>query len=165
MPPKRVKSKPITKLPTQLEEPIINETKDTNDTNDNANDEDKHSEASADVKTYIGVRPVRKNMQEIRDSLEYKPLTESTIIYLAPENRRSSELMTKFEYAKVVCDRAEQIKNGGVCFTDVDGLNDPIDMAKKEVKDKKCPLCIQRMITDKIAELWYVNEMVIPMDS
>lgn len=110
------------------------------------------------------VKSIKYNMQEIRNSLEYRAPVEAQIVYLSPEKRRTSEIMTKFEYTKVVADRAEQIKNGSVCFTDVEGLSDPIEMAKKEVHDKKCPLDIRRMITDKIAERWHVNEMAIPPD-
>ena len=93
---------------------------------------------------------------------EYNPLVHKVNIYYNPEDRRMSEVMTKFEYTEAVSIRARQIENGGSCFTDVAGLTDPILMAEKEIADKKCPLDLLRHATDRHIERWHVNEMTIP---
>lgn len=103
-------------------------------------------------------------MQILKDRYEYIPIVNKTVIFLTPENRTTSEIMTKFEDCEVTGIRAKQIENDGICYTDVGDLDCPIAMAKKEILDKKCPLDIIRGITDTVFERWHVNEM-IPYDS
>ena len=87
-----------------------------------------------------------------------------SIIIVAPEKRITSDIMTVAEYCEVVGNRAKHIENSKnfVVFTDVEGETDPIEMAKKEIKDKRCPLSIVRMYGEKIGEIWEVNEMIYP---
>jgi DNA-directed RNA polymerase I, II, and III subunit RPABC2 len=105
---------------------------------------------------------------DINDKYKYKPLTEIKTIYVNPENRITSEVMTKFEYCQVIGIRAKQLEDYDNPFTDVGDISDPIEMAKKEIMDKKCPLSIIRVRTTNgtttIAEKWQVNEMAIPYD-
>ena len=94
---------------------------------------------------------------------EYTPKLTTNLIFVRPEDRRTTEILTSYEYSTIVGTRAHQIENGGQIFTDDGGLTDPIELAKKEIRDKKCPLSVIRQITDEIAELWHVNEMTIPV--
>jgi DNA-directed RNA polymerase I, II, and III subunit RPABC2 len=78
-----------------------------------------------------------------------------------PEDRITSEYMTLYEYTEVVSIRASQIQNDpDQVYTNVSGLTDPVEMAKKEIADKKCPLSIRRFINANEVEIWQVNEMV-----
>jgi DNA-directed RNA polymerase subunit K/omega len=99
-----------------------------------------------------------------KERYEYTPILRNEIVYRLPEDRITSEVMTKFELCEVISIRARQLELGQKIFTDASNLTDPLDIAKKEISDKKCPLCIVRMITDKVAEKWQVNEMAIPPD-
>jgi len=99
---------------------------------------------------------------KVKEKYEYKPVINKEIIFLHPKNRKTSEIMTSFEFTNVISIRARQIELGGSVFTDVDNLLDPIKMAEKEVRDKKCPLGIIRHLSENIAEKWQVNEMGIP---
>ena len=98
----------------------------------------------------------------IKEKYEYKPIINREVIFIHPENRKTSEIMTMFEYTNVISTRARQIELGGTVFTDINNLSDPIKIAEKEVKDKRCPLDINRYISENIAEKWHVNEMGIP---
>lgn len=100
----------------------------------------------------------------LKERFKYRPDLEKTITYVLPEDRKTSEVMTKFEYCEVTSIRAAQIENGGQPFTSIGELTDPIDIAKKEIADKKCPLDIVRGLTDVIFERWHVNELAIPYD-
>lgn len=104
----------------------------------------------------------------LKEKYEYKPLQRVKTVYVRPKDRITSEVMTKFEYAEAISIRAKQLEDGDQPFTDVGDLQDPIDMAKKEISDKKCPLSIVRNRTFEgdttIAELWQINEMAIPYD-
>ncbi len=79
-----------------------------------------------------------------------------------PEERITSEIMTHAEYTRVVGERAKQIENGSTIFIVLKNDHDPIRIAEKEIKQKKCPLKITRYLTQNIKEEWNVNEMVIP---
>lgn len=104
----------------------------------------------------------------LKEKYEYKPAMETQTIYVRPEARRMSEIMSKFEYCRIIGIRAKQLEDDNTPFTDVGNLSNPIDIAIKEIHDKKCPLAIERKrVSDDnvtIVELWRVNEMGIPFD-
>ena len=104
----------------------------------------------------------------LKEKYEYKPLQRVKTIKVNPEDRITSEVLTKFEYAEAISHRAKQIEDGDTPYTDIGDLSDPIDMAKKEIADKKCPLSFKRDRTSEldmtIAEIWQVNEMAVPFD-
>jgi len=95
---------------------------------------------------------------------EHKLEVIKEIIIVDPADRITSSHMTRPEYCEVISTRAKQIENSNtvLVFTDFGDETDPIEMAKKEIKDKQCPLSIIRMYNNKIGEKWAVNEMTIP---
>jgi DNA-directed RNA polymerase subunit K/omega len=96
------------------------------------------------------------NPTEIHTDIEKK-------IYIIPANkRRSSEVMSEFEYTRVVSERAQQIQNGAQIFIDVEPHMNEIEIAKLEIKLKQCPLAIRRMYNEHVGEEWSVNEMEMP---
>ena len=99
-----------------------------------------------------------------KERYEYKPMIIRDTVYVLPEERRTSEILTKFECTEIISTRAVQIEQGGTCFTDCSLLSDPLQMARKELMDKKCPLDVVRAITDVLFERWHVNEMGLPAD-
>ena len=90
---------------------------------------------------------------------KFEPQRE--LFFVRPEDRMTSEYITKYEYTRVLSIRAKQIEKDNVVQTDVTNITDPIEMAKKEVRDKRCPMSIERKINENLAELWHVNEMVV----
>jgi DNA-directed RNA polymerase subunit K/omega len=135
-----------------------NDTKKTTDTKKPANDTKKTTDTKKPADQHIVIPQIRK----MKEKYGFQPEPKIDIVFVAPENRVMSEIMTKFEYTDVISVRAKQIENGGQCYTDVGNIDDPLAMAKKEIIDKKCPLDIKRPLTDKISERWHVNEMSIP---
>ncbi len=93
----------------------------------------------------------------------YHQIQESTEIRIvAPDKRITSEYMTIYEYSMVVGTRAMHISSGAVLYTDPDGLSDPMEIAKKEINENRCPLSINRKISPTAIEIWEVNEMIKP---
>ncbi len=105
---------------------------------------------------------IKTDLVKTKEKYEYTPAVHKVIVWINANDRRTSEIMSKFEYTEVISIRAKQIENGGQCFTTVENISDPLDKAKKEIRDKKCPLDIIRAITDTIYERWHVNEMSVP---
>ena len=58
--------------------------------------------------------------------------------------------------------RATQISQGAPVFVDIEYISDPIEMAKKEIINNKCPLYIKRYIGLDRYELWDPNIMIKP---
>jgi DNA-directed RNA polymerase I, II, and III subunit RPABC2 len=81
---------------------------------------------------------------------------------VAKENRRTSSTMSLYEYTEIISHRAEQIKKAGIIFIQLKNESDPIEIAKEEIKQKKCPLSIRRLYNSTIGEIWEVNELTIP---
>lgn len=88
---------------------------------------------------------------------------DNKLIVVKPENRITSDHMTLYEYTSVVGTRATHISNGAPIYTSYDNLSDPIDIAKKEINENKCPLSVVRKLgnSNKI-EIWEVNELIKP---
>lgn len=89
------------------------------------------------------------------------------MLFVPPESRRTKSIMTKFEFCRVLSIRAQQIENGSPIFTEIGNLTKVNEIAMKEIKEKKCPLCVQRVIHNypngnKLAEIWEVDELAIP---
>lgn len=88
---------------------------------------------------------------------------KQTDIIVKPENRKTSEYITIYELAKAIGIRATHISRGSPIFVDIEGLDDPRDIAKKEIREGKCPLMVKRRLgsTNRV-EKWSVNEMIKP---
>ena len=89
------------------------------------------------------------------------------IMHIIPdEERMSSNYLTLEEETEARGIRVTQIEGGAPVFTDVEGFTDPIEMARKELLDKKSPLILIREMrrdkTGRYVELWKVNEMTLP---
>ena len=96
------------------------------------------------------------------DPEKYETEMHKEIVIVPSSYRKTSEVITKFEFTDVVSNRAKQIENGSPIFVDIKDETDPIAMAELEIRLKRCPLSIRRLISNNIAEIWEVNEMMIP---
>lgn len=124
---------------------------DDNDANDDVNDDEENDE------------PTEEEMDRskyINDMLS-ADMDSSEITVVKPENRITSDYMTLYEHSKIIGTRAQHIANGAPIYTDITGLNNPLDIAKKELEERKCPLSIVRRISKDKIEIWSANELHI----
>lgn len=98
----------------------------------------------------------------VYDPNKYENEIHREITIIPNQFRKTSEVITKFEFTDVTSNRAKQIENGGKIFVDIHDETDPIKMAELEIRMKCCPFSIRRMISNDIAEIWDVNDMIIP---
>ena len=68
------------------------------------------------------------------------------IVIVKPENRLTSNVMSKFEMTDYVSIRTAQIADYNNCMVDISGLDNPVDMAKRELMKRKCPLMLRRYV-------------------
>ncbi|KAG2388804.1 hypothetical protein C9374_000243 [Naegleria lovaniensis] len=80
------------------------------------------------------------------------------------EDRKTTRKMTKFEKARVLGTRALQISMNAPVTVELQGETDPLQIARKELQQKKIPMIIRRYLPDKSYEDWHVNELEIDFD-
>ena len=75
-----------------------------------------------------------------------------------PREMRSS--LTKYERARALGLRAKQLSEGAKPLVDYAGLTDALDIAKKELAERKMPFLIRRKHNEVLHEQWDINELV-----
>ncbi len=76
------------------------------------------------------------------------------------EKRFTSPIMTKFERAKILGIRAQQISMSAPIMVEYGDETDPVEIAKKELREKKTPLIILRRLPDSTYEKWRIKELI-----
>jgi len=75
--------------------------------------------------------------------------------------RKTIPFLTKYEKARIVGKRAMQISKGAPPLVEVGTLENPIDIALKELKEKKIPFIIRRPLPNGTYEDWRLEELRI----
>lgn len=78
-----------------------------------------------------------------------------------PSKRITTPYMTKYERARVLGTRALQIAMCAPLMVEPDGETDPLQIAIRELKEKKIPMIIRRYLPDGSYEDWGVHELVL----
>merc|ERR1711957_466420 len=79
--------------------------------------------------------------------------------------RTTTRYMTKYERARVLGTRALQISMGAPVMVGLQGETDPLDIAQKELQNKKIPLMLRRYLPDGSHEDWGIDELIVGVDS
>lgn len=77
------------------------------------------------------------------------------------EKRISSVYMTKYERARILGTRALQISMCAPITVELENELDPLEIAKKELREKKIPFIIKRRLPDGSVELWPIQDLII----
>lgn len=67
---------------------------------------------------------------------------------IANEDRSTTPYMTKYEKARILGTRALQISMNAPVLVDLEGETDPLQIAIKELREKKIPLIVRRYLPD-----------------
>ena len=70
--------------------------------------------------------------------------------------------MTKYEKARILGTRALQISMNAPLMVEPEGLTDPLEIAMKELQQRKIPFIVRRHMPDGSYEDWGVQELIIP---
>lgn len=92
-----------------------------------------------------------------------KAVRKKTIRELAipREERTTTPYMTKYERARVLGTRALQISMNAPILVDIENATDPLQIAMKELQQKKIPLVIRRYLPDGSFEDWGCDELIV----
>lgn len=141
---------------SEVEEIEEEEEDDIDQSNKEDEDNEDNEEEEETEEDKIIVIPKRNMIQTVQKE-------DSNVIIVAPENRLTSEYMTIYEYSKVVGTRATHISEGAPLYIDPSGISSALEIAKKEIDMKLCPLVVVRQTRNKRVEIWEVNEMTKPL--
>ncbi|KAL9645715.1 hypothetical protein ABK040_003447 [Willaertia magna] len=102
-------------------------------------------------------------LEEVEDTTEapYIPMDKRKV---PKEDRKTTRKMTKFEKARILGTRALQISMNAPITVELQGETDPLQIARKELQQKKIPMIVRRYLPDKSYEDWHVNELEIDFD-
>lgn len=98
--------------------------------------------------------------QEIQISNELEGNGVEVLPEIEAKERFTSPIMTKFERAKILGVRAQQISRSAPIMVEYGDETDPVEIAKKELREKKTPLLILRRLPDNTYEKWSVRELI-----
>lgn len=88
-----------------------------------------------------------------------KPLTDAEK-RIPDDKRTTTPYMTKYERARVLGTRALQISMNAPVLVDLEGETDPLQIAIKELNQKKIPLIVRRYLPDGWYEDWTCEELL-----
>lgn len=77
------------------------------------------------------------------------------------DQRTTTPYMTKYERARVLGTRALQISLNAPVLVDIEGETDPLQIAMKELAQRKIPLVVRRYLPDGSYEDWGCDELII----
>lgn len=131
---------------------------DPDEVDDNYDDYDQNYDED-DEENFDDSNYHEDNIHYVENDLD----NDSKIQYIVnSEDRITSNIITIYEITELIGVRSTQISQGSPIFTDVKNITNPIEMAKKEILDNKCPLYIKRNIGLDKYELWDPNTMIKP---
>ena len=95
------------------------------------------------------------------DVFEYIDIAETVSNKLvAPENRITKPILTKYERVRLLSDRTTQLTRGAKPLVkNIDGLSSK-EIAEIELKFDKIPLKIKRPLPNGTYEIWYTSELM-----
>ncbi|KAI9886716.1 MAG: hypothetical protein M1823_001492 [Watsoniomyces obsoletus] len=76
------------------------------------------------------------------------------------DKRTTTPYMTKYERARILGTRALQISMNAPVLVDLEGETDPLQIAIKELREKKIPLIVRRYMPDGWYEDWTCEELL-----
>tara|TARA_Y100000590_G_scaffold375540_1_gene440522 strand:+ start:2022 stop:2453 length:432 start_codon:yes stop_codon:yes gene_type:complete len=74
---------------------------------------------------------------------------------------KTSKILNKYEKTKILSERAEQLSEGAIpLIPNADKYNNVLEIAEEELKEKKIPFIIKRMVNNKF-EYIKIEDLVI----
>jgi len=79
------------------------------------------------------------------------------------KQKMTTRYMTKYERARILGTRALQISMNAPIMVELEGETDPLQIAMKELRERKIPLMIRRYLPDESYEDWSIEELEIEL--
>ena len=93
------------------------------------------------------------NSNQINDLIdEFDDLKATYQSMLVRRDRKTIPILSKYERTRVVGERAIQISMGAPPLVEVGNLENPVDIAEKELREKKIPYIIKRVLPNGLID-------------
>ena len=96
------------------------------------------------------------------EAVEVLPVSSSSAVSSTSQQRNTTRYLTKYEKARVLGTRALQISMNAPVMVELEGETDPLQIALKELRQRKIPITVRRFLPDMSYEDWNVDELIIP---
>ena len=111
---------------------------------------------------------ISNNISFLDDEDAYKTISKFEIVSvnetyqkILNTNKKSKPFLTKFEKSKILGVRAEQLTNNNIIpGVELNGTESVIEIAEKELEQRKIPLIIRRYFPNGTYEDWKLNELI-----
>jgi DNA-directed RNA polymerase I, II, and III subunit RPABC2 len=120
-------------------------------------DENEEIQEEDDLDETIG-----SNINEIKSKIlidDYREMFDK--VYSKNKQKRTLPFITKYERARIIGIRAQQIATGSTPLVDTRNMTNTIEIATRELLDKKIPFIIKRVLPDNSIEYWTIDELMI----
>lgn len=77
------------------------------------------------------------------------------------DSRFTLPFLTKYEKARILGARALQISLGAPVMVNLEDQTDALDIASKELKERKIPITIRRYLPGGKYEDWHLDELIV----
>jgi DNA-directed RNA polymerase I, II, and III subunit RPABC2 len=77
------------------------------------------------------------------------------------EEKQTTNYITKYEKAKIIGFRAQQLSKGAAPSIDIGEEYNPYNIALMELEQNRLPLMIKRKLPNGNVEYWKTNELII----
>lgn len=144
------------------EEKLIEEDVEDDDKEKDIDEREEEREPIEKISGSLVLKPGETIREFIRGS---KDNSHRDIHVITGISRTSSHILQQLEMTEIVGIRASQIEHEGVSpFVEYEGLDDPIEIAKKELREQKIPFKLLRIMnktpTVMYVEEWSLSEML-----
>ncbi|EPS43970.1 hypothetical protein H072_2071 [Dactylellina haptotyla CBS 200.50] len=143
-----------------------NETFDVNENRD-AEDEEGNGEFSNGVNGTGGIRTHGTGPEFVASgdvaamaASQGRGVVDENKKKIPHDQRSTTPYMTKYERARLLGTRALQISMNAPVLVDTEGQTDPLQIALKELNEKKIPLVVRRYLPDGYYEDWTCEELL-----
>lgn len=107
---------------------------------------------------------ISKTQMELKD-LQSGKASEKKFLENEETNPNDTRLtlpyLTKYEKARILGARALQISLGAPIMIDLEGQTDALDIASKELRERKIPITIRRYLPSGKHEDWHLDELIV----
>lgn len=87
-----------------------------------------------------------------------------------PNKNKSKNILSKYEIVSIIGQRSEQLARGAIPYINLSSKSyaylttpfNPIEVAKEELRTRRMPLMLYRIMPDKTREYWRLDDMIIP---
>eukprot|EP01028_Stygiella_incarcerata_P011721 TRINITY_DN678_c2_g1_i1.p1 TRINITY_DN678_c2_g1~~TRINITY_DN678_c2_g1_i1.p1 ORF type:complete len:142 (-),score=52.70 TRINITY_DN678_c2_g1_i1:112-537(-) len=127
---------------------------------DGHREDDDGVDVEADFLDEDGDALMGETADEIDEQIVIGEGVERGAVAVHPSQRITTPFLTKYERARVLGTRALQLSMNAPARVDTGSLTDPLEIARKELREGRIPFIVRRYLPDGRYEDWKLKELL-----